>query len=122
MVIECNDGSPRIKHVKIDGYQVVNPNAHPREELVRNLALWEARGPDDYWFEFQWSSMCPQRYHMPVRIAVTERGTRIGIFRGLSTPQPRDNALHIIDSKQRRSHQVVQRGWLYADASTQDPR
>ena len=38
---------------------------------------------------------------MPVRITVTERGTRIGIFRGLPTPQARDKALHIIDSQQR---------------------
>ena len=46
-LVECNDGFPTIHHVRIDGYQVVNtpptPTPHPREELVRNIALWEAQ-------------------------------------------------------------------------------
>ena len=73
-MVECNDGFPTANHVRIDGQQVVNtpptstPTPHPREELVRNLALWEARGSDDYSFEFQRSCMCPPEYHMPVRI------------------------------------------------------
>ena len=71
---EWNEGSPAISHGRIDGYQVVNTpppqTPHPREELARNLALWEARGPDDYLFEFQRSCTCPPEYHMPVRIAV----------------------------------------------------
>ena len=73
-MVECNDGFPTINHVRIDGYQVVNtpppppPTPHPREELVRNLTLWEARGSDDYSFEFQRSCMCPPEHHMPVRI------------------------------------------------------
>ena len=56
-MVERNDGFPTINRVRIDGYQVVNtpptPTPHPREESVRNLALWEARGSDDYSFEFQ---------------------------------------------------------------------
>ena len=75
-IFECDDGFPTINHVRIDGYQVFNtplpptPTPHPREELVRNLALWEARGSDDYSFEFQRSCMGPPEYHMPVRITV----------------------------------------------------
>ncbi len=77
-MVECNDGFPTIHHVRVDGYQVVNtpptptPTPHPREELVRNLALWEARGSNDYWFEFQRSGMCPLEYHMPARITVRD--------------------------------------------------
>ena len=75
-MVECNDGFPTINHVMIDGYQVVKtpptPTPRPREELVRNLALWEARGSDDYSFEFQRSCMCPPEYHMPVRITVSD--------------------------------------------------
>ena len=77
-MVECNDGFPTINHVRIDGYQVVNtpppppPTPHPREELVRNLTLWEARGSDDYSFEFQRSCMCPPEHHMPVRITVRD--------------------------------------------------
>ena len=75
-MVECNDGFPKINHVRIDGYQVVNtpptPTPHPREELVRNLALWEARDSDDYSFEFQRSCMCPPEYHLPVRITVRD--------------------------------------------------
>ena len=62
-IVECNDGFPTINHVRIDGYQVFNtpppptPTPHPREELVRNLALWEALGSDDYSFELQRSCM-----------------------------------------------------------------
>ena len=48
-MVECNDGFPTIHHVRTYGYQVVNtpppptPTPHPREELVRNIALWEAQ-------------------------------------------------------------------------------
>ena len=73
---ERNEGSPTISHGRIDGYQVVNTpppqTPHPREELVRNLALWEARGPADYSFEFQRSCSCPPEYHMPVRITARD--------------------------------------------------
>ena len=51
---------------------------HPREELVRNLALWEARGPDDYSFEFQRSCSCPPEYHMPVRISASHASRAAG--------------------------------------------
>ena len=79
-IFECNDGFPTINHVRIDGYQVVNtpptptptPTPHPREELVKNLALWEAQGSDDDSFVFQRSLMCPPEYHMPVRITVRD--------------------------------------------------
>ena len=58
------------------------PTAHPREELVRNLALWEVRGPDDYWVEFQRSGMCPLKCHMPARITVRDGSEDSVVFTG----------------------------------------
>ena len=75
-MVEYIDGSSTISHARIIGYLVANTlprlALHPREELARNTALWEVRGPDDYSFEFQRSCTCPPEYHMPVRITAKD--------------------------------------------------